>query len=163
MYQLGVQDETLRRELCKIKNPSLAEFDTLLEAHALLEASEKQRNKTAQANMTKGPQRKSPPNPNKIRLSEEERKRRKQFWGKCYRCGAGDDMIPQCNLPANVTCNSCKCQGHITSVCTKSSSARASYTDSSADSGQHSPNTPASSFYMPQLQQFNRPTPELLL
>ena len=79
MHQLGVQDETLRRELCKIKNPLLAEFDTLLEAHALMEASEKHRNKNAQVNMTKGPQRKSPPNPNKIRLSEEERKRRKLF------------------------------------------------------------------------------------
>ena len=146
-YQLGVRDETLRRELCKIKNPSLAEFDTLLEAHTLMEASEKQRNKNAQVNMTKGPQRKSPPNPNKIRLSEEERKCRKQFRGKCYRCGAGDHMIPLCKLPANVTCNSCKCQGHIASVCTKSSSARASYTDSLADSEQHSPNTPpASSF-----------------
>ena len=110
MYQLGIQDETLRRELCKIKNPSLAEFDTLLEAHTLMEASEKLRNKTAQANMTKGPQRKSPPNPNKIRLNEEERKHRKQFRGKCYRCGAGDHMIPQCKLPANVICNSCK--GH---------------------------------------------------
>ena len=103
-YQLGVRDETLRRELCKIKNPSLAEFDTLLEAHTLMEASEKQRNKTVQANMTEGPQRKSPPNPNKIRLSEEKRKRRKQFRGKCYRCGAGDHMILQCKLPANVTC-----------------------------------------------------------
>ena len=103
MYQLGVQDETLRRELCKIKNPLLAEFDTLLEAHPLIEASEKQRNKTAQANMTIRPQRKFPPNPNKIRLSEEERKRRKQFWGKCYRSGAGDHLIPQCKHPNNVT------------------------------------------------------------
>ena len=59
MYQLGVRDETLRRELGKIKTSTLAEFDTLLEAHALMEASEKQRVKTAQANMTKGPQKKS--------------------------------------------------------------------------------------------------------
>ena len=63
MYQLGVRDETLRRELGKIKTPTLAEFDTLLEAHALMEASEKQRVKTAQANMTKGPQKKSLPKP----------------------------------------------------------------------------------------------------
>ena len=105
----------------------LAEFDTLLEAHALMEASEKQRAKTAQANLTKGPQKKSPPNPNKIRLSEEERKHRKHFQGKCCRCGAGNHMIPQCKVPANVTCNSCKCQGHIANVCTKSSSDRAIY------------------------------------
>ena len=79
-------------------------------------------------------------------------------------------MIPQCKLPSNVTCNSCKSQGHIASVCTKSSSARASYIDSKADSGAllqqlpYSPNPPvASSFYVPQHQQFNQPTPELPL
>ena len=71
MYQLGDRDKTLRRELCKGKNPILAEFDTLLEAHALIEASEKQRNKTAHANMTKGPQKKNSPNP-KVKLTEDE-------------------------------------------------------------------------------------------
>ena len=101
------------------------EFDTLLEAHASMKVSEKQRNRTAQANMTKGPQKKSPPNHNEIKLTEEERKRRKQFCGKCYRCGAGDHMIPQCRVPTNVTCNSCKCQGHIANVCSKSLSVRA--------------------------------------
>ena len=50
MYQLGVRDDILRRELCKVKDPTLAVFDPILEAHALMEASEKQRNKSAHAN-----------------------------------------------------------------------------------------------------------------
>ena len=41
MYQLGVRDDILRRELCKVKEPTLAVFNTILEAHALMEASEK--------------------------------------------------------------------------------------------------------------------------
>ena len=39
MYQLGVRDDILRRELCKVKEPTLAVFDTILEAHTLMEAS----------------------------------------------------------------------------------------------------------------------------
>ena len=55
MYQLGVKDEILRRELCKVQRPNLAEFDAILEAHALMEASEKLRAKTVQANRASGP------------------------------------------------------------------------------------------------------------
>ena len=54
MYQLGVKDEVLRRELCKVRQPNLAEFDAILEAHTLMEASEKLRGKTAQANCAAG-------------------------------------------------------------------------------------------------------------
>ena len=43
VYMLGVKDETLKRELCKVQPPTLAAFDNLLEAHALVEASEKLR------------------------------------------------------------------------------------------------------------------------
>ena len=155
-----------------MKGPTLAEFDTLLEAHALMETSEKHRNKSAKANMTKGPQKKTSQT-SKVKLTEDEKKRRRTFRGKCYRCGAGDHMIPQCKLPSNVTCHLCKSSGYIANVCHKSSSARASFADSfadsSADSGQlqlqYSPSpTPAaaSSFYVPQAhQQFNQPIPEL--
>ena len=41
VYLLGVKDETLRRELCKVQQPTLAAFDVILEAHALVEASDK--------------------------------------------------------------------------------------------------------------------------
>ena len=72
-YQLGVRDDILRRELCKVKEPTLAEFDSILEAHALMEASEKQRNKSAHANRTSAPQKKSS---QKTRMSDEEKRRR---------------------------------------------------------------------------------------
>ena len=174
MYQLGVKDEVLRRELCKVQRPNLAEFDAILEAHALMEASEKLRQKTAQANRASGPPKKSSSSSSsgspRIKITEDEKKRRKAIRGKCYRCASGDHMIPGCKVPATVTCKLCNAQGHISPACLKStstSSARA--TDSLPDSGQlqlqYSPSSPpASSFYLPQAyQRYNQPTPELPL
>ena len=101
MYQLGVKDEVLRRELCKVRQPNLAEFDAILEAHALMEASERLRGKTAQSNRAAGQAKKpptgsssSPSNPQRIKITEEEKSRRKAIRGKCYRCASGDHMIP---------------------------------------------------------------------
>ena len=91
VYQLGVKDDTLRR----VSNPTLAEFDTILEAHTLVEASEKLLAKSAHANHTSGSQKKSSSssssksNPARVKLTEEEKKRRGAIKGKCYRCGAG--------------------------------------------------------------------------
>ena len=173
MYQLGVKDEVLRRELCKVQQPNLAEFDAILEAHALMEASEKLRNKTAQANRASGPAKKSSSSSSgspKIKITAEEKKRRQAVWEKCYRCASSNHMIPGCKVPATVTCKLCNFQGHISPACLKStSSARASAADSPHDSGQlqlqYSPSSPpASSFYVPQpYQQYNQPTPQLPL
>ena len=158
MYQLGVKDEVLRRELCKVQQPNLAEFDAILEAHALMEASEKLRNKTAQANRASGPAKKSSSSSSgspKIKTTAEEKKRRQAIRGKCYRCASADHMIPGCKVPATVTCKLCNFQGHIFPTCLKStSSARASAADSPPDSGQlqlqYSPSSPpVSSFYVP--------------
>ena len=174
MYPLGVKDEVLRRELCKVQQPNLADFDAILEVHPLMEASEKLRNKTAQANRATGPAKKSPSSSSstspRIKITEEEKKRRKAIRGKCYRCASADHMIPGCKVPATVTCKLCNIQGHISPACLKStSSARASAADSSPDSGQlqlqYSPSsTTASSFYVPQpYQEYNQPTPQLPL
>ena len=161
MYQLGVRDDILRCELCKVKEPTLAEFDSILEAHALMEASEKQRNKSAHTNRTSAPQKKSS---QKTRMSDEEKRRRAKFKGKCFRCGAEDHMVPQCKLSPTITCNSCKQSGHIAAVCERTA------TDNPPDLSQlqlqYSPGPPAaSSCYVPQqgYQDFNQPTPELPL
>ena len=174
MYQLGVRDDTLRRELCKVKNPTLAIFDPILEAHALMEASEKQRQKSVQANRTF--QKKPRESSQRPKMSEEEKRRRAKFKGKCFRCGASDHIVPQCKLSPNISCNSCKQSGHIAAVCERSSSVRATTLDhSTGDSNQlqlqYSPGPlvqqqpPASSFYVPQqgYQDYNQPTPELPL
>ena len=131
--------------------------------------------KTAQSNRAAGQAKKpssgssSSSNPQRIKITEEEKARRKAIRGKCYRCASGDHMIPGCKVPGIVVCKSCNNQGHITPACLKTSSAWASAADSSADSGQlqlqYHPSSPAaSSFYMPQpYQQFNQPTPDLPL
>ena len=155
MYQLGVRDDILRRELCKVKEPTFAEFDTILEDHALMEASEKQRNKSAHTNRLLTPQKKPS---QKQRMSDEEKRRCAKFKGKRFRCGAGDHMVPQCKLSPNITCNSCKQSGHIAAVCERTSTVRATTTDNPPDLSQlqlqYSPGpraqSTASSFYVPQ-------------
>ena len=170
---LGVKDETLRRELCKVQPPTLAAFDNLLEAHALVEASEKLRPK-AQANRAAATQRKSGSGSSgsstRPKMSDDEKKRRKLHKGKCFRCGSGEHMMPDCKFSPTVSCNSCKSQGHIAAVCLKSSPARASPTDSPADPAQlqlqyHPSGSTASSFYTPSdgYAQYNQPTPQLPL
>ena len=154
-----------------MKEPTLAVFDNILEAHALMEASEKQRNKPAHANRLSTPQKK--PSSQKQNISDEERKRCANFKGRCFCCGAGDHMVPQCKLSPNVTCNSCKQSGHIAAVCERTSTVRATVADNPPDPNQlqlqYSPGPPAhpkaSSFYIPQqgYQNFNQPTPELPL
>ena len=37
---LGARDDLLRRELCRVTVPTLAEFDRIVEAHAQIEASD---------------------------------------------------------------------------------------------------------------------------
>ena len=46
MYILGARDDLLRRELCRVTVPTLAEFDRIVEAHAQIEASDLHKKKT---------------------------------------------------------------------------------------------------------------------
>ena len=96
------------------------------------------------------------------------KKRRAKFKGRCFRCGSGDHMVPQCKLPSNITCNSCKQSGHVSAVCERASTVRATIVDNPADPNQlqlqYLPGPPAhpaaSSFYIPQqgYQNFNPPS-----
>ena len=65
-------------------------------------------------------------------LSEEEKKRRKIFKGKCFRSGSTEHMQPACKLPSSITCNVCRQPGHISPVCSQSANARAIQQDSSS-------------------------------
>ena len=64
-------------------------------------------------------------------LSEDEKKRRKIFKGKCYRCGSGDLMQPACKLPSSINCNVCHQPGHLSPVCSQFANARMFQQDSS--------------------------------
>ena len=99
-----------------------------------METSEKQRNKSVHVNRTSTSQKKPSQRP---KMSEEEKRRRAKFKGKCFRCGATDHMVPQCKLSPNISCNSCKQSGHIATVCERSSTVRATVLDNQpADSNQ---------------------------
>ena len=52
-------------------------------------------------------------------LSDDEKKRRSRFKGRCFRCGSTDHMQPNCGRPSNITCNVCSQQGNMSSVCSK--------------------------------------------
>ena len=58
-------------------------------------------------------------------LSEEEKKRRSRFKGKCFRWGSAEHMQPNCPKPPNITCNICKQAGHMSPVCLRAAAARA--------------------------------------
>ena len=52
-------------------------------------------------------------------LSDDEKKRRSRFKGRCFRCGSTDHMQPNWGRPSNITCNVCSQQGNMSSVCSK--------------------------------------------
>ena len=84
---------------------------------------------TPSSNSEKGGVRNQRPNSS---LSEEEKRRRKIFKGKCFRCGSNDHMQPACKLPSSITCNVCHQPGHISPVCSQSSNACMLQQDSSS-------------------------------
>ena len=64
-------------------------------------------------------------------LSEEEKKRRTRFTGKCFRCGLGEHMQPNFPRPANISCNICKQSGHMSPACLHAAAAGVTHDQSS--------------------------------
>ena len=79
-------------------------------------------------------------------LTEEEKRRRKIFKGKCFRCRSNDHMQPACKLPSSITCNVCHQSGHISPVCSQSANAHMLQQDSSSAA---QPNSFPTIQYMP--------------
>ena len=165
MYILGAKDDMLRRELCRVTNPTLAEFDSIVEAHAQIEASDLHKKQNAHANRVN--QQKKTPAGSKPKMSEDEKKRRRAIKGRCFRCGSKDHIMPQCKLSSSISCNTCKQSGHISSVCSQAAAA-ARTTDGAPDqlALSYCPDPSATAFYAPSSSmhaQYNMPTPEMPL
>ena len=167
MYILGARDDLLRRELCRVTNPTLAVFDSIVEAHAQIKASDLHKKQTAHANRI-GAQKKSSSSASgsnsRPKLSDDEKKRRKNIKGRCFRCGNKEHMMPQCKLSPSVSCNTCKQTGHISPVCSHAAAARSADTtvpDQLAIS--YTPDSSAAAFYAPSASNFNMPAPQMPL
>ena len=135
-YIQGVRDNDLRKDLSAVKVPSLVKFNCLMDADMQAKITVKNMSRMiptssfhTPSNSKKGGVRNQRSTSS---LSEEEKKRRKIFKGKCFRCGSTEHMQPACKLPSSITCNVCRQPGHISPVCSQSANARAIQQDSSS-------------------------------
>ena len=161
--------------------PTLEKFNTIMDAHLEMQNGLKEFKQQNKASSYKAQSQNSRPkdtNNPLPKLTEDERKRRKFIQNKYYRCGSSDHMMPACKLSPNISCNTCKAQGHISPVCLKAV-ARVVTQDGSADHLQYShqlaltydPSQQSSPGYYATTNPVhamyglahNMPTPELLL
>ena len=126
VYVLGVKDDTLRDKSTEVQDPDIAKLTLVMKSYVQSKITARELNKHAvavRAVSTQGGRQKqarsgkvaSP----RQQLSEEEKKRRSRFKGRCFRCGSTDHMQPSCSWSSNITCNVCSQQGHMSSVCSK--------------------------------------------
>ena len=52
------------------------------------------------------------------------KRKTQDFFGKCFRCGRPDHLMPECKVSSSVKCNSCNNTGHLSTACSKCQSAR---------------------------------------
>ena len=123
-----VRDDELCKELSAVRNPDLVKFDLLLDTDMQAKITVKYMSKSIPSYHTPSQSSKKGGVRNQRAssspLSEDEKKRRKIFKGKCYRCGSSDHMQPACKLSSSITCNVCNQSGHISPVCSQSANAR---------------------------------------
>jgi hypothetical protein len=122
MYTTGFSDPKLRQRLGEIDDPTLDRFNAVVDSfvHGRVTA-----NNPATARAAKpmaANKKKTPRKP----LSDSERQRRKQFKGRCFRCGDPKHLMPACSMKQDVKCRSCNESGHVSSVCLSNSRAIAS-------------------------------------
>ena len=132
VYVIGVKDDVLRDKLSEVPDPDIEKFTAIMKSYVQSKitrreiASAAAISRNSQAPGKPGKQQSSYPSQNKQRqqLSEEEKKRRTRFKGKCFCCGSADHMQPNCPKNAGITCNICKQSGHMSSVCLRAAAAR---------------------------------------
>jgi hypothetical protein len=129
MYMSGLTDPKLRQRLGEVEEPTIERFNAIVDSyvhgktttvpHAATRAT---KNSPPQSSSKKK-------SPRKV-LSDSERSRRKQFKGRCFRCGDSRHMLPACPLKPEVKCKACGDLGHISTVC--NSQARSAAADAQA-------------------------------
>ena len=89
-YIQGVRDNELCKELSAVRNPDLVKFNLLLDAGMQAKITVKNMSRSIPSYHTPSQSSKKGGVPNQRAssspLSEDEKKRRKIFKGKCYRC-----------------------------------------------------------------------------
>ena len=124
-YSQGVRDNDLRKDLSSVKKPDLVKFNLLLDADIQTKITVQNMSCSIPSSSFHTPSQSSKKGevcnqrPTST-LSDEEKRRRKTFKGRCYRCGSSEHMQPAYKLPSNIMCNVCHQVGHISPVCSQS-------------------------------------------
>ena len=130
MLQIGASDSALQKELGAIQNPTLPAFNRTIEGY---EQARKTTASSAHGNVASRSNQRRPASQNQQKSSRQnqnanrgkgEKDRRLALRGRCFRCAKDDHMLPNCSYPADVKCNLCSAQGHITPACSRRQNAR---------------------------------------
>ena len=106
----GVCDNELRKDLSAVKYTDLVKCNLLIDADMQAKIMVKSMSRSIPPSSYHNPSQSSKKGGvhNQLApssLSKEEKKRRKIFKCKCFRCGSGDHMQPACKLPSSITYN----------------------------------------------------------
>ena len=102
VYVLGVKDDTLRDKLSEVQDPNIAKLTLVMQSYVQSKITARELNKHAVAvravsNQGGRPkQGKNKTTPPRQQLSEDEKKRRSRFKGRCFRCGSTEHIVTGC-------------------------------------------------------------------
>ena len=123
----GCKDARLREKMSELEEPTIAPFNTLIDAHmhskATANAASSART-NSQPNRGRGGNGRSnqsgqPGQQNRQPLSDAETKRRQIMKGKCFRCPNADHFANNCSLAKDIKCKRSNNTGHIVAACTQ--------------------------------------------
>jgi len=169
MYVSGLTDSRLRERMSEVEQPTLAVFNNLVDLHMHAKATAGTEARALATGGRQGKQGNQQKERKKKEISEKEKMRRKAMKGKCFRCGNGTHMIPECKQKSDVKCNKCGDVGHMASACMTTAAAQVTTHPEQSAVAQDYPPLPA----LPALSyedqahvrhtQFNQQTPEMPL
>ena len=122
IYITGIRDNDLREKLLEVQNPTIQKFDRVVSSftQAKKQLSEikppaqasqafsqrgKPKQRTTQSRITEQRTRRDASGQrSNNQPSREEQLRREKLYGKCFRCGKADHVLPECTRPAHLSC-----------------------------------------------------------
>ena len=126
-----------KRQLLEVQNPTLQKFDRVVSSfdQAKKQLSEikppaqasqafsqrgKPKQKTTQSRISEQrTRREASRQRSSYQPSREEQLRREKLYGKCFRCGKSDHVLPDCTRPAHLSCGTCGKKGHAKLACSR--------------------------------------------